>query len=130
MPHPLEHSDPGAPLSVSEADQLAEVMSAFTTGSRLRLLYALAEQERSVDELAEAAGLGATVASQQLRVLRQLGIVAPRREGRRVYYRLADHHIADLLSAIRFSAEHRQLAAPVAPTTGATAEPSAAESPR
>ena len=82
-------------------------MSAFTAPSRLRLLFALLDGERSVEELAERAGVGPTVASQQLRVLRQLHAVAVRREGRRAYYRLFDHHMADLLAAVRYHGEHR-----------------------
>ncbi|HEY4279041.1 MAG TPA: metalloregulator ArsR/SmtB family transcription factor [Conexibacter sp.] len=82
-------------------------MSAFTAPSRLRVLFALLDGELSVEELAERAELGPTVASQQLRVLRQLHAVAVRREGRHAYYRLFDHHMADLLAAIRYHGEHR-----------------------
>jgi DNA-binding transcriptional ArsR family regulator len=119
VPHPLEHTGAADPLQPGEAERLAEWMTAFTAGSRLRLLYGLVDQERSVDDLAGVAGLSPTVASQQLRVLRQLGVVAVRREGRRAFYRLGDHHVVDLLAAIRASGEHRaaspsHLAAPVA----------------
>lgn len=81
-------------------------MSAFTAPSRVRLLFALVGGERTVDELAAAAAVSSTVASQQLRVLRQLGAVAVRREGRHGFYRLRDHHMADLLGAVRHHAEH------------------------
>ena len=46
--------------------------------------------------------------SQQLRVLRHLRMVAARRDGRRVRYRLHDAHIADLLSAVRHQLEHAE----------------------
>jgi DNA-binding transcriptional ArsR family regulator len=107
MPHPSEHGDALAPLDAGEAEQLAEAISAFAAPSRLRLLYALAAGERSVESLIAATGLGPTVVSQQLRVLRQLRTVTVRREGRRAYYRLHDHHIGDMLAAIRHHGEHR-----------------------
>lgn len=81
-------------------------MAAFATASRLRLLYALGRDELSVDDLAERAGLGANAVSQQLRVLRDLHLVAGRREGRHILYRLHDHHLLDLLGALRHHLEH------------------------
>ena len=81
-------------------------MSAFSAASRVRLLYALLERERTVDELAMATGITAGSASHQLRVLRQSSLVVARPEGRRVRYRLYDHHVAELLVAIRHHAEH------------------------
>jgi DNA-binding transcriptional ArsR family regulator len=101
-----EHRAVSSPLGRDESDRIAEAMSAFTAPSRVRLLYALVGGERTVDELATAAEVTSTVASQQLRVLRQLGAVAVRRDGRHAHYRLRDHHMADLLSAVRNHAEH------------------------
>ncbi|MDX8150200.1 metalloregulator ArsR/SmtB family transcription factor [Patulibacter brassicae] len=106
MPHPSEHRSLSAPLEREEGDRIAEAMSAFTAPSRVRLLYALVAGESTVEELAVAAEVSATVASQQLRVLRQLGAVAVRRDGRHAFYRLRDHHMADLLAAVRNHAEH------------------------
>ena len=108
MPRSAEHTSAAAPLSAEEAERLSETMSAFTAASRLRLLYGLLGGERSVDELAALTGVAPTVASQQLRVLRHLRAVAVRRDGRRAFYRLHDHHMADLLTAIRHHGEHGQ----------------------
>jgi DNA-binding transcriptional ArsR family regulator len=108
MPRPEEHLSPLRPLDAEEADQLAERMAVFATASRLRLLYALGDGERSVDELAELTGLAASAISQQLRVLRHLRFVVARRDGRRMIYRLHDDHIADLLAAVRHQHEHAQ----------------------
>ena len=108
MPRPEEHLSPLRPLEPDEAEQLAERMAVFATASRLRLLYALGDGERSVDELAELTGLAPNAASQQLRVLRHLRFVLARRDGRRMIYRLHDEHIADLLGAIRHQHEHAQ----------------------
>lgn len=106
MPHPLEHESAARPLGSEEADALAEAMRAFGTGSRLRLLWAMLSGESSVEELSQAAGLTPSAASQQLRLLRQARLVTVRREGRRAYYRLHDHHLVDLLAAIRHHREH------------------------
>ena len=106
MPHPSEHQAVDAPLGGEESERIAEAMSAFTAPSRVRLLYALAAGERTVEELAATAQVSGPVASQQLRVLRQIGTVAVRREGRHAYYRLRDHHMVDLLAAVRNHAEH------------------------
>src|SRR5215218_3879047 len=113
MPHPSEHAAAERPLAAEEAELLAEAMRAFGAGSRLRLLWVLLAGERTVVELAALTGLTATAASQQLRLLRQARLVAVRRSGRRAYYRLHDHHVADLLAAIRHHHEHVHPAEPV-----------------
>lgn len=106
MPHPSEHRAVEAPLDAAEAEALAEAMRAFGTASRLRLMWAMLGGERTVDDLAQATGLGASVTSHQLRLLRHGRLVAVRRAGRHAYYRLHDHHVADLLAAIRHHHEH------------------------
>lgn len=106
MPHPSDHRPVSARLERVESDRIAEIMSAFAAPSRVRLLYALVAGESTVEALAATAEVSATVASQQLRVLRQLGAVAVRRDGRHGFYRLRDHHVADLLVAVRNHAEH------------------------
>lgn len=106
MPRPEEHLSALRPLHGEEAAQLAERMAVFATASRLQLLYALGDGERSVDELAQLTGLAPNAISQQLRVLRHLRFVVAQRDGRRMIYRLHDDHIADLLGAIRHQHEH------------------------
>lgn len=78
----------------------------FATASRLRILYVLLAGERSVEELAGAAGLPPNTVSQQLRMLRSTRLVRVRREGRRAIYALHDPHVTDLLTAVRHHAEH------------------------
>ena len=113
MPHPSEHRPVHDSLSAEDAEALAESMRAFGAGSRLRLLWAMLDGERTVEELAETTGLAPSAASHQLRHLRQGRLVAVRRDGRRAYYRLHDHHIAELLSALRHHHEHVSPPAPV-----------------
>ena len=106
MPHPLEHSAAERRIGAHEASEIAAAMGAFGTESRIRLLYALLERERSVDELAEIVEMEPSAVSQQLRILRQLRFVVAEREGRRRRYRLHDDHVAELLAAIRHHREH------------------------
>lgn len=106
MPGREQHGSPSRPLTGQEAEDLAELMTAFATASRLRLLYALYGVERTVEELASATELAPSVVSQQLRVLRLFRLVKGRRDGRHVRYRLYDDHVADLLAAIRHHGEH------------------------
>jgi ArsR family transcriptional regulator, nickel/cobalt-responsive transcriptional repressor len=88
------------------AEAIAEAMHALSAASRVRLLYELRSGEMGVGELADAAGLTPATASQQLRTLRHLKLVVPRREGQSVRYRLHNEHVAGLLDEIRNHVEH------------------------
>lgn len=77
-------------------DILARVGKALGSGKRLELLDLLVQGERSVEQLARAAGLGLTTASAHLGTLKAAGLVATRREGPRVVYRLAGQDVAEL----------------------------------
>jgi DNA-binding transcriptional ArsR family regulator len=112
VPHPSEHEAASRPLGGAEAEELAEAMRAFGTASRLRLMWAMLDGERTVEELAEVAAMSQSATSHQLRVLRQGKLVSVRRDGRRAFYRLHDHHVADLLAAIRHHHEHVHPPAP------------------
>jgi DNA-binding transcriptional ArsR family regulator len=116
MPHPTEHSPADRPLGRDEAERLAEAMRAFGSASRLRLLWALLERERTVEELVATVAMEQSAVSHQLRLLRQQRLVAVRRDGRHAFYRLHDHHLPDLLSAMRHHHEHAS-----SPATGTAA---------
>src|SRR5215211_5100435 len=94
------------PLGAPEAEELAETLKALGSPGRLRLLSDLLEGERTVERLAAAAGLSLSATSHHLRLLRSLRLVRARRDGRHVYYALHDHHLADLLAAVRHHHEH------------------------
>lgn len=70
------------------AGQAAELMKALSSENRLLLLCQLAEGDKSVGELAGALGLRQAAVSQQLALLRKDGLVAARRDGRSMHYRL------------------------------------------
>ena len=67
--------------------------------ARLRLLHRLSQSEWCVSELAAESGTKLSTLSQQLRLLRAERIVERRRDGKHIYYRLADAHVRDLLRA-------------------------------
>jgi rhodanese-related sulfurtransferase/DNA-binding transcriptional ArsR family regulator len=80
---------------------IARVGRALGNGKRLELVDLLAQGERSVDALADAAGLGVTTTSAHLQTLRAAGLVDSRREGNRVFYRLAGPDVAALYASLR-----------------------------
>ncbi|MDA3630531.1 metalloregulator ArsR/SmtB family transcription factor [Saccharopolyspora sp. WRP15-2] len=82
-------------------DQFARVGKALGSGKRLELLDLLAQGERTVEALARAAQLGTTTASAHLQTLKQANLVATRREGTKIYYRLAGTDVAALYALVR-----------------------------
>lgn len=78
----------------------AALLKAVSDPTRLRLLTALGTGELCVCDLAAVAGTSESAVSHQLRLLREQQLVAPRREGRVVYYRLADDHVTGLLGNV------------------------------
>ena len=93
---------PPKALDEQTATQLAELFAVFGDPSRVRLISVLAAGEQNVSTLAEAVGLSTSAVSHQLRTLRQLRLVAARKDGRQVYYAL-DKHVAHLY---RFGLDH------------------------
>lgn len=85
--------------------QFARVGKALSNGNRLELLEFIAQGERSVEELARAAGLTVANTSQHLQQLRQAGLVACRKEGLKVYYRVSDDDVLELFGTLRRVAE-------------------------
>lgn len=90
-----------AKSSVPDASRLsgvAETFSALGDPTRLTILFALSRRELCVCDLAAVTGVSQSAVSHQLRLLRQLRLVAFTRDGRRAVYRLADDHVRDLLA--------------------------------
>ena len=85
--------------------QFAAVAKSLAHAHRLELLEQLAQGERSVEVLANRTGLSIANASQHLQQMRRAGLVATRRDGKFIYYRLADDAVLALLAALRSIAE-------------------------
>jgi DNA-binding transcriptional ArsR family regulator len=86
-------------------EQFARIGQALASPRRLELLDLLAQGERSVEELAAESSLSVANASQHLRALYQAELVATRREGNRVLYRLAGPQVFALWQSVRTTAE-------------------------
>jgi rhodanese-related sulfurtransferase len=82
-------------------EQFARVGRALASGKRLELLDLLAQGERTVEALADAAGLGVTIASNHLQTLKQAHLVRTRRDGVRIHYSLAGDDVAQLYAMLR-----------------------------
>jgi ArsR family transcriptional regulator, nickel/cobalt-responsive transcriptional repressor len=109
-------------LSAETARSVAETMHALATPSRVRILSRLAAGPCSVGELARHVVMEQSAISQQLRVLRHLGLVVGERDGRQVIYALHDEHIRALLEEAVSHTEHLRLglaASPAADALGA-----------
>ena len=79
-----------------KVNELAEIFSALSDPSRLRIIAELTGGELNVSALAERVGLSESATSHHLRSLRQLRIVHARKEGRQVFYSLIDDHVHQL----------------------------------
>jgi ArsR family transcriptional regulator len=85
--------------------QFAAVAKSLGHAHRLEILEQLAQGERSVEVLADRTGLSIANASQHLQHMRRAGLVANRRDGKFIYYRLADDAVLELLAVLRRIAE-------------------------
>jgi rhodanese-related sulfurtransferase/DNA-binding MarR family transcriptional regulator len=82
-------------------EQFARVGKALANPARLELLDLLAQGERSVEDLAAAAQMKTSNTSAQLHTLAAAGLVASRRDGVRIYYRLADQQVTALIGQVQ-----------------------------
>ncbi len=88
-------------------EQFARMGKALANPARLELLDLLAQGERSVEELAATAGMKVSNTSAQLRTLAGAGLVASRRDGVRIYYRLADEAVSAFTGRVQDFAASR-----------------------
>ena len=92
--HQIEHGMP----QESVMQELADFYKVFGDPTRIKILCALFQSESCVCCLAEAVGMSQSAVSHQLRVLKQMKLVKNKREGKTVYYSLADAHIQSILN--------------------------------
>ncbi len=77
---------------------LAELFKIFGDSTRIRILYVLSESEMCVCDLAQLLGMTQSAISHQLRSLKQCRLVKARRDGKTVFYSLADSHVRTILA--------------------------------
>ena len=85
------------PRSEETIQNTAAMFSALGERGRLRMMELLFDGEHCVSELAEEMGESLSTISQRLKVLHHAGLLSKRRQGRHIYYALADDHIIELL---------------------------------
>ena len=90
-------------LKENTSTRLAELFSALSDPTRLRIISALLEREMNVGEIAGRLAMTESAVSHQLRGLRQMRLVRSRKDGRQVFYALDDDHVAKLY---RLGLEH------------------------
>ena len=88
-------------------EQFSRISKALAAPARLELLDLLLQGERPVDALARATGLSVANASQHLQVLAGARLVDSRREGQRIFYRVADESVEQLWHTLRRTVEAR-----------------------
>lgn len=89
-------------------EALAETFRVLGDPTRVRILDILAGGELCVSDLAALVGISESAVSHQLRLLRGMHLVRPRRAGRLVYYTIDDHHILALLTQARTHVEEHR----------------------
>ncbi|WP_332767683.1 ArsR/SmtB family transcription factor [Phenylobacterium sp.] len=87
---------------------LAELAKALASPHRIEIIEVLGQGERSVEGVAERVGLSVANASQHLRLMRGSGLLASRRDGKHVLYRLSDPAVVDLMTALGRLGERNQ----------------------
>jgi DNA-binding transcriptional ArsR family regulator len=81
-----------------EVSDIADFFKVFGDSTRLKILFLLEHGELPVNSIASKLGMQQSTISQQLKLLRASRLVAHRKEGRSIFYRLNDDHIAKILS--------------------------------
>lgn len=84
-------------VSAQTLDRAVRLFKALGDEARLRTLGMLVDGEACVTELAEAERASVSTVSHRLRLLRSEGLVRKRREGRHIYYALADRHVIEMV---------------------------------
>lgn len=89
--------------SIEKLYDLAELFKIFGDSTRIRILFVLFEHEVNVTELSEALEMNQSAISHQLKILKQSKLIKSRRDGKQIFYSLADDHVATI---IKMGVEH------------------------
>ncbi len=77
--------------------RVADLFKVFGDPTRIRILYALSERELCVQDIADKLDMTQSAISHQLRILKQAALVKFRRDGKTIYYSLADSHVSTIM---------------------------------
>ncbi len=90
---------PGIP-SEETIDKMESLLNIASDSTRLKILYAISDSEKSVSEIVDLVGASQSLVSHQLQVLRNAHLVSTRKDGTRVFYSLDDDHVNRLLTLV------------------------------
>ena len=82
----------------NELADLAELFRVFGDSTRIRILYDLYLGEKNVSQITEDLAMNQSAVSHQLKILKTAKLIASRREGKCIYYALADDHVKTILA--------------------------------
>ena len=111
MSHGVDGRASRGKVTAEVAVRVADAMQGLSAPSRVLILAQLRERPHSVSELVDAVGMEQSAVSHQLRLLKDIGLVAGERRGRRVVYSLYDVHVAELIDQAVGHVEHVSLGA-------------------
>ena len=100
----LHHHDEVVKMVTDEMPQeedlydLADFFKVFADTTRIKILYVLLKKEMCVCDIAQTLEMTQSAISHQLRILKQMDLVKNRRDGKTIYYSLADNHIVSILN--------------------------------
>ena len=86
------------PINDDTLYRLADLFKVFGDPTRIRILYALSVEELCVQDIADRLSMTQSAISHQLRVLKQMSLVKFRRDGKTIFYYLADSHVATIMN--------------------------------
>lgn len=81
-------------------DRMESVLNIASDFTRLKIMYSIMNEEKSVSEIVEEVGASQSLVSHQLSVLKNADLVSTRKDGTKVFYRLADEHVDMLLKIV------------------------------
>ncbi|MEW6696157.1 MAG: ArsR/SmtB family transcription factor [Bacillota bacterium] len=84
---------------MEQAAKLAPLFKALSDETRVKIIYALAQQELCVCDIADLTGCTLPAVSHHLRILRNIGLAKSRKEGKFIYYNIDDHHVSQIINA-------------------------------
>ncbi len=81
----------------NELYDLAELFKVFGDSTRIRILFTLFDEEKCVTDIATALQITQSAISHQLKILKQSRLIRSRRDGKQIYYALADDHVRSII---------------------------------
>ena len=85
-------------IDENELYDLAEIFKVFGDSTRIRIMFALCDEEKSVNEIAKQLNMTDSAVSHQLKILKQSKLVKAKRIGKQIYYSLADQHVKTIIA--------------------------------